>query len=147
MLTVEIYCIDMAAQIDPNYVPGEVETRQVYGVSLQQRRNDAKIDAKSFENIVTKNKDVCLSPIHGVCDDFPPQTAPRESRHRPDRRDARSEVHSVKQRSVCLPWLDHRTGRWPTVTHPLHTTCGLQGGQLVAATPPARARAAVQERG
>ena len=48
----------MAAQIDPNYVPGEVETRQVYGVSLQQKRNDAKIDAKSFENIVSKSKDV-----------------------------------------------------------------------------------------
>ena len=47
----------MAAQIDPNYVPGEVETRQVYGVSLQQRRNDAKIDAKSFDNVVSKNKD------------------------------------------------------------------------------------------
>jgi phosphoribosylaminoimidazolecarboxamide formyltransferase/IMP cyclohydrolase len=51
----------MAAQIDPNYVPGEVETRKVYGVSLQQRRNDAKIDAKSFDNIVSKSKDV--SPL------------------------------------------------------------------------------------
>ena len=48
----------MAAQIDPNYVPAEVETKQVYGVSLQQKRNDAKIDAKSFENIVSKSKDV-----------------------------------------------------------------------------------------
>jgi AICAR transformylase/IMP cyclohydrolase PurH len=44
--------------MDPSYVPPEVETRQVYGVSLQQRRNDVKIDAKLFENIVTKNKDV-----------------------------------------------------------------------------------------
>ena len=53
----------MASQIDPNYVPGEVETRQVYGVSLQQKRNDAKIDAKSFENIVSKSKDVRFPSI------------------------------------------------------------------------------------
>jgi phosphoribosylaminoimidazolecarboxamide formyltransferase/IMP cyclohydrolase len=44
--------------MDPNYVPPEVETRQVYGISLQQRRNDCKIDASLFENIVTKNKEV-----------------------------------------------------------------------------------------
>ncbi|KAI0793851.1 bifunctional purine biosynthesis protein ade10 [Fomes fomentarius] len=47
------YCV---LQIDPAYKPAEVETRQVYGVSLQQRRNDAKIDANLFTNIVTKNK-------------------------------------------------------------------------------------------
>jgi len=46
--------------MDPSYTPAEVETRQVYGVSLQQRRNDAKIDAQLFQNVVTKNKDVCL---------------------------------------------------------------------------------------
>ena len=42
----QAYSINMDLQIDPNYVPGGVETRQVYGVSLQQKRNDAKIDAK-----------------------------------------------------------------------------------------------------
>jgi phosphoribosylaminoimidazolecarboxamide formyltransferase/IMP cyclohydrolase len=47
-------------KMDPSYTPPEVETRQVYGVSLQQRRNDVKIDAKLFENLVTKNKDVRL---------------------------------------------------------------------------------------
>ena len=45
-------------QIDPAYKPSDVETRQVYGVSLQQRRNDAKIDANLFTNIVTKKKEV-----------------------------------------------------------------------------------------
>lgn len=49
------YCV---LQIDPNYVPAAVETRQVYGIHMQQRRNDAKIDAKLFETIVTKNKEV-----------------------------------------------------------------------------------------
>jgi phosphoribosylaminoimidazolecarboxamide formyltransferase/IMP cyclohydrolase len=45
--------------MDPSYKPSDIETRQVYGVSLQQRRNDVKIDAKLFENLVTKNKEVC----------------------------------------------------------------------------------------
>jgi len=40
-----------------------VETRQVYGVSLQQRRNDAKIDAKLYNNIVSKNKDVKVAAL------------------------------------------------------------------------------------
>lgn len=46
-------------QMDPNYVPGKSETRQVYGISLQQNQNDAKITPELFSNIVTKNKDVC----------------------------------------------------------------------------------------
>ena len=49
------YCV---LQVDPSYVPSEVETRQVFGVSLQQRRNTAKVDAKLFDNLVTKNKEV-----------------------------------------------------------------------------------------
>lgn len=44
--------------MNPDYTPAEIETRQVYGVHMQQRRNDAKIDAKLFENIVTENKEV-----------------------------------------------------------------------------------------
>ncbi|KAK7687760.1 Bifunctional purine biosynthesis protein ade10 [Cerrena zonata] len=49
------YCV---LQMDPNYTPAEIETRQVYGVHMQQRRNDAKIEAKLFENLVTKNKEL-----------------------------------------------------------------------------------------
>ncbi|THH29520.1 hypothetical protein EUX98_g4678 [Antrodiella citrinella] len=49
------YCV---LQIDPTYVPAGVETRQVYGIHMQQRRNDAKIDAKLFETLVTKNKEL-----------------------------------------------------------------------------------------
>ncbi|CAG8644151.1 19496_t:CDS:10 [Dentiscutata erythropus] len=50
-------------QIDPNYEPPEIETRQVYGLYLQQKRNNAKIDQKLFENIVTKNKNLPNSAI------------------------------------------------------------------------------------
>jgi phosphoribosylaminoimidazolecarboxamide formyltransferase / IMP cyclohydrolase len=44
--------------MDPTYVPQSSETRQVYGISLQQNRNDAEIDAELFKNIVTAEKDV-----------------------------------------------------------------------------------------
>jgi phosphoribosylaminoimidazolecarboxamide formyltransferase/IMP cyclohydrolase len=44
--------------MDPDYTPPEIETRQVYGISMQQRRNDAVIDASMFKNVVTKNKEV-----------------------------------------------------------------------------------------
>lgn len=49
------YCI---LQIDPNYIPEPLETRQVYGVSLQQKRNDAIINKSSFREIVSANKNL-----------------------------------------------------------------------------------------
>ncbi|MEZ0395578.1 MAG: phosphoribosylaminoimidazolecarboxamide formyltransferase [Anaerolineales bacterium] len=45
-------------QIDPAYSPGEMETRQVFGVSLEQRRNDRPVTPDDFENIVTVKKDL-----------------------------------------------------------------------------------------
>ncbi|CAG8802993.1 19917_t:CDS:2, partial [Racocetra persica] len=50
-------------QIDPNYEPPEVETRQVYGLYLQQKRNNVQIDQKLFENIVTRNKNLPNSAV------------------------------------------------------------------------------------
>ncbi|CCH59748.1 hypothetical protein TBLA_0B09310 [Henningerozyma blattae CBS 6284] len=47
------YCI---LQIDPTYEPEPLETRQVYGISLQQKRNDAIINKSSFREIVSANK-------------------------------------------------------------------------------------------
>jgi phosphoribosylaminoimidazolecarboxamide formyltransferase/IMP cyclohydrolase len=52
------YCV---LQMDANYEPPTIETRQVYGISLQQRRNDCKIDETLFQNIVTKNKEVSVA--------------------------------------------------------------------------------------
>jgi phosphoribosylaminoimidazolecarboxamide formyltransferase/IMP cyclohydrolase len=40
-------------QIDPAYEPPATETRQLYGITIAQRRNDAVIDRTRFENIVT----------------------------------------------------------------------------------------------
>ncbi|KAL1579718.1 bifunctional purine biosynthesis protein ADE17 [Candida albicans P76067] len=49
------YCI---LQIDPNYNPENLESRQVYGITLQQKRNDAIFKGSSFKEIVSKNKDL-----------------------------------------------------------------------------------------
>ena len=45
-------------QIDENYVPAEIERKQVYGVTCEQGRNELKIDKDLLSNFVTKNKDL-----------------------------------------------------------------------------------------
>jgi len=51
------YCI---LEIDPSYVPDQIESRTVYGVHLEQRRNDAVIGPATFQDIVTRERP--LSP-------------------------------------------------------------------------------------
>ena len=43
-------------QIDPDFEPPEIETRQVYGISFSQKRNNAEINESMLENIVTESK-------------------------------------------------------------------------------------------
>ncbi len=43
-------------QIDPNYIPKEIERKEVYGITFEQKRNDTKISEALFTNIPTKNK-------------------------------------------------------------------------------------------
>ena len=45
-------------QIDPSYVPAELEQKQVYGITFEQGRNELKIDDEFFANIVTENKEM-----------------------------------------------------------------------------------------
>ncbi|MBR3537224.1 MAG: phosphoribosylaminoimidazolecarboxamide formyltransferase [Oscillospiraceae bacterium] len=45
-------------RIDADYVPAPVETKQVYGVTFEQGRNELKIDNDMLTNIVTDNKDI-----------------------------------------------------------------------------------------
>ncbi len=44
--------------IDPNYVPAEVETKQVFGITFEQGRNNFEINRELLNNIVTNNKDL-----------------------------------------------------------------------------------------
>ena len=50
-------------QIDSTYNPSPVEIRQVFGVTLQQQRNDVKIDRSTFENIVSVKKELSESAL------------------------------------------------------------------------------------
>ncbi|KAM3562356.1 hypothetical protein MY1884_001855 [Beauveria asiatica] len=44
----------LVLQMDPDYNPGPTETRTVYGINLEQHRNDVEISAtKSFSTIIT----------------------------------------------------------------------------------------------
>lgn len=45
-------------QIDPNYIPREIERKDVFGITFEQGRNNFKIDASLLENIVTEQKDI-----------------------------------------------------------------------------------------
>ena len=45
-------------KIDPNYIPAEIETKQVYGITFQQGRNNFKIDRELLSNVVTSNKEL-----------------------------------------------------------------------------------------
>ena len=44
-------------KIDPNYAPAPIETKQVFGITFEQGRNEVKLnDPSLFENIPTVNK-------------------------------------------------------------------------------------------
>ena len=45
-------------QIDPTYVPEEIERKQVFGIYFEQGRNDVHIDETLLTNFVTKNKEL-----------------------------------------------------------------------------------------
>ncbi len=45
-------------QIDPSYVPAPVETKQVFGITFEQGRNNYRIDGSVLENVVTQAKDM-----------------------------------------------------------------------------------------
>ena len=45
-------------QIDPDYVPNEIETKEVFGITFEQGRNNAKITEDLFEDIPTQNKEL-----------------------------------------------------------------------------------------
>ena len=45
-------------QIDPDYVPEETETKQVFGIKFEQKRKKKKITMDLFDNMPTKIKDI-----------------------------------------------------------------------------------------
>jgi len=45
-------------KIDENYVPEEIERKQVFGITFEQGRNNFKIDNELLSNVVTANKNL-----------------------------------------------------------------------------------------
>ena len=45
-------------EINPDYVPEPIETKDVFGITFEQGRNELKIDENFFANIVTNNKEM-----------------------------------------------------------------------------------------
>ena len=45
-------------KIDSNYVPAEIETKDVFGITFEQGRNNFKIDRELISDVVTANKNL-----------------------------------------------------------------------------------------
>lgn len=50
-------------QIDENYVPAQLERKQVYGITFEQGRNELDIDEDLLSNVVTDNKELSENAI------------------------------------------------------------------------------------
>ena len=53
-------------QIDPAYMPQMIEMRQVYGINMEQRRNDRPVRREDFANIVTRCKELPESALRDM---------------------------------------------------------------------------------
>lgn len=53
-------------QIDSTYEPQMTETRQVFGVNMEQRRNDRPVTREDFANIVTKCRELPESAVRDM---------------------------------------------------------------------------------
>ena len=53
-------------EIDPDYVPAEKETKQVFGITFEQGRNNFVINRELLSNVVTANKDIPESAVRDL---------------------------------------------------------------------------------
>ncbi len=56
----------LVLEIDPDYKPPDVEQRMLFGLQLEQPRNDAAITRQTFSNIVTDNTDIPDSALDSL---------------------------------------------------------------------------------
>lgn len=57
------YCI---LQMDPTYVPNSMESKTLYGLQLEQKRNDAVINEDTFKQIATKDQNLSASALRDL---------------------------------------------------------------------------------
>jgi len=48
----------LVIRVDPTYEPPAMESREIFGLTLEQKRNDVVPDMKMFDKIVTRNRDL-----------------------------------------------------------------------------------------
>jgi len=53
-------------RIDPGYEPAVTESRDIYGITLEQKRNDAIITRDTFSNMVTQNRELPESAVRDL---------------------------------------------------------------------------------
>ena len=53
-------------EIDPDFVPAPVETKQVFGITFEQGRNNFEINRELLTNIVTEKKDLPESAVRDL---------------------------------------------------------------------------------
>lgn len=93
-------------KMDPNYVPAQVEHKDVFGITFEQGRNNYKIDVPPG-----KHCDQCK----------------RDARKRQARSDHllnHPKVYPVQLRVLCQGWTGHRRGRRTAVPRALHPSGG-----------------------
>jgi phosphoribosylaminoimidazolecarboxamide formyltransferase / IMP cyclohydrolase len=50
-------------QMDPEWVPTSVQTRDVFGVTLEEKRNDTRFDQRTLKNVVTRNAEFTAAAL------------------------------------------------------------------------------------
>ena len=53
-------------EIDPEYEPEDLETREVFGIRFEQKRNDLEITSDLLQNIITNNKELPPSAVRDL---------------------------------------------------------------------------------
>lgn len=53
-------------QIDPNYIPDEIESRDVYGITIKQKRNNIEITNEYIKDVVTKTNNLNNKIINDI---------------------------------------------------------------------------------
>jgi phosphoribosylaminoimidazolecarboxamide formyltransferase / IMP cyclohydrolase len=56
----------LAIEIDADYQPEEIETREVFGIQFEQKRNNAAATPESLKDIVTQKKDLPANAIRDL---------------------------------------------------------------------------------
>ena len=52
--------------MDPHYEPSELETRTLFGLQMQQKRNDCAITSDTFAAVVSARKDLPDSAVRDL---------------------------------------------------------------------------------